>query len=148
MTLPHSYNINLRWTTDRQGKLEAPSLTESLHVATPLPFAGGVDHLWSPEHLFTASVSSCLMTTFLAIAANSKLTFEKFSCEASGKLDQVDGRYLMTEIHLKPIVVISREEDATKTERLLQKAEAACLISNSIKATVHMQPRIEVLKPA
>jgi len=50
-------------------------LDESLDVATPPQFPKGIERVWSPEHLFTAAVNSCLMTTFLSIAENSKLEF-------------------------------------------------------------------------
>ena len=82
------------------------------------------------------------MTTFLAIAENSKLEFTRFHCESKGKLDQVDGKFLMTEIILEPTVTIANEKDRERAERVLSKAEAACLISNSIKSKVTMIPTI------
>ena len=119
-----------------------------MEVATPPPFPKGVEGIWSPEHLFTAAVSSCYMTTFLAVAENSKLAFESFACQASGKLEQVEGKYLMTEILLEPHVVLTHEEDKGKAERVLQKSEAACLITNSIKSTVIVASEILVAKLA
>ena len=146
MNNAHHYNVNLSWQAERQGLLHSSELTSVLEVATPPPFPKGVENIWSPEHLFTAAVSSCLMTTFLAVAENSKLEFESFSCKASGKLEQVEGKYRMTEILLEPQVVLLREEDKGKAERVLQKSEAACLISNSIKSTVIMTPEILIAK--
>ena len=96
------------------------------------------------EHLFTAAVSSCLMTTFLAIAENSKLDFTGFSCKSKGVLEKVDGKYLMTEVILQPIVTIKDEKDRERAERILQKSEAACLISNSIKSKVTMEVTVKV----
>ncbi|MCU0358416.1 MAG: OsmC family protein [Cyclobacteriaceae bacterium] len=148
MTDSHTYTVDLRWNHDRQGTLDSPELVEALKVATPPPFANGVEGIWSPEHLFTAAVSSCLMTTFLAIAGNSKLPFESFDCRASGKLEQVDGKYRMTEVLLEPRLIIPAEEWLPKAERILQKAEAACLITNSINAKVIMRPEISVHQPA
>ncbi len=143
MSLSHNYTVNLTWQRDRQGTLSSAELHQPLEVATPPPFTKGVTGIWSPEHLFTSAVSSCLMTTFLAIAENSKLEFESFICKATGKLEQVDGKYKMSEILLEPRLIISHEEDLAKAERILQKAEAACLISNSITSKVHMTPIIE-----
>ena len=115
-----------------------------IEVATPPEFPKGMPGIWSPEHLFTAAVSSCLMTTFLAVAENSKLNFKHFSCKSSGKLDQVDGKFLMTEVLLEPTLMITDEKDRERAVRVLQKSEAACLISNSIKAKVIMVPTIVV----
>jgi len=83
------------------------------------------------------------MTTFLAIAENSKLAFDQFSCSASGKLEQIEGKYLMTEIILEPILKIPIETSIEKAERILIKSEAACLISNSIKSKVTLKINIK-----
>jgi peroxiredoxin-like protein len=111
-----------------------------IEVATPPEFPKGMPGIWSPEHLFTAAVSSCLMTTFLAIAENSKLAFKDFSCSSKGKLEQVDGKFIMSEIILEPVVTIVDEKDRERAERVLQKSEAACLISNSVKSKITMIP--------
>jgi organic hydroperoxide reductase OsmC/OhrA len=85
------------------------------------------------------------MTTFLAIAENSKLDFKSFTCDSKGKLEQVDGKFLMTEVLLQPVVTITDEAQRERAEKVLTKAEAACLISNSIKSKVTMQPKIVLI---
>lgn len=145
----HIYNVDINWSSDRKGVMCSPELNKEanscIEVATPPEFPKGIPGIWSPEHLFTAAVSSCLMTTFLAIADNSKLDFKSFSCNSKGKLEQVDGKYLMSEITLEPKVTIQNEQDRSKAERILLKSEAACLISNSIKSKIIMNPTIEVV---
>ncbi|MFZ1750645.1 MAG: OsmC family protein [Saprospiraceae bacterium] len=135
----HTYHVDLNWIADRIGEVSSPELLDSIDVATPPPFPKGVDGVWSPEHFFTAAVNSCFMTTFLAIAENSKLEFEKFSCSSEGILGKIDGKYRMTEIILKPKLVITNESDREKAERILIKSEQACLISNSITSSVVLQ---------
>lgn len=147
----HYYNVEVNWNTARKGVMCSPELNSEnanvqgcIEVATPPEFPKGIPGIWSPEHLFTAAVSSCLMTTFLAIAENSKLDFLHFHCKSKGKLEQVEGKFLMTEVILEPTVTIAYEKDREKAERVLQKSEAACLISNSIKSKVSMVPTIQV----
>jgi peroxiredoxin-like protein len=147
----HFYNVDVSWKQDRIGILSSPELNISesadnneIEVATPPEFPKGIPGIWSPEHLFTAAVSSCLMTTFLSIAENSKLAFTHFECKSKGKLEQVDGRFMMSEIILEPSVTIVNESDREKAERILNKSEAACLISNSIRSKVTMIPSIQV----
>ncbi len=132
----HYYNVNLSWIADRKGKMVSPELNDTIEVATPPQFPNGIEGIWSPEHLLTAAVVSCFMTTFLSIAENSKLEFTSFDCPAKGKLEQVEGKFLMTEILMEPTLVITKESDKDRAERILQKSEAACLISNSIKSKV------------
>ena len=139
----HHYQVDLKWIGDRKGEMSSPELSATIEVATPPQFAKGIEGIWSPEHLLTAAVNSCSMTTFLAIAENSKLDFKEFSCTAKGRLEQMDGKFLMTEVVLEPRLLISRETDTEKASRILAKSEAACLISNSIKAKTILQPVID-----
>lgn len=140
----HQYNLDLTWVGDRKGTISSPDFQSTIEVVTPPEFDKGIAGFWSPEHLFTAAVQSCFMTTFLAIAEYSKLEFIKFSCSAEGILEKIDGKFLMTEIILKPVIEISNVEDTSKMERIILKSEAACLISNSITSKVVLQPQILV----
>ncbi|MBD0726036.1 osmotically inducible protein OsmC [Flavobacterium sp. L1I52] len=137
-----TYHVNLNWTSERRGILSSPELNQNIEVATPPPFPHGIAGIWSPEHLLTAAVVSCFMTTFLAIAENSKLEFQNFKCDSKGKIEQIDGKFLMTEIILEPTLEINSENDLAKAQKILAKSEAACLISNSIKSKVAMNPRV------
>lgn len=141
---PHYYQVDLNWISDRKGALSSPDLTQTFEVATPPQFPKGMEGIWSPEHLLTAAVNSCFMTTFLAIAENSKLEFKSFHCTTKGKLEQVEGKYLMTEMIVQPVLGILREEDKERAERILHKSEAACLISNSINAKRSLEVKIHV----
>ncbi|SRX55454.1 OsmC family protein [Aequorivita sp. CIP111184] len=144
----HIYNVVINWKNSRRGIMCSPELNEKngvcIEVATPPEFPKGIEGIWSPEHLFVASVSSCLMTTFLAIAENSTLEFESFSCQAEGKLEMVEGKLMMSEILLKPTVVIHNEVYIDKATRILKKAENACLITHSIKSKVTMEITVKV----
>ncbi len=142
MANEHNYEVNLHWKQDRKGELSSPVLNDRIEVVTPPEFPKGIEGVWSPEHLFTAAVSSCLMTTFLAVAENSKLDFVSFDCKANGKLEMVEGKYMMSEVELLPSLVIKKEEDRERAERILTKSEAACLISNSIKSKIVFKPEI------
>jgi peroxiredoxin-like protein len=147
---PHHYQVNVTWNKDRLGVMCSPELKKNeddnscIQVATPPQFPKGIPGIWSPEHLFTAAVSSCFMTTFLAIAENSKLDFIHFVCKSSGKLEKLDGKLQMTEVTLLPVVTLADEAESERALKVLEKAEAACLITNSIKSTVIMRPEIIV----
>ncbi len=140
----HIYEVSLTWKEGRIGEMESPVLQSKIEVATPPEFENGVHGIWSPEHLYIASVLSCFMTTFLAIAQYSKLEFNSFDCNAKGVLDKVDGKFQMTEIILNPTLVISDETKVDRALRILEKSEKACLISNSIKTEVKLDPTVEV----
>ena len=138
----HKYQVDLKYLNDRKGMISSPVLDQKIDVATPPEFPGGMPGIWSPEHLFTAAVSSCFMTTFLAIAENSNLEFSGLSCPAEGVLGKNEGKYAMTEIILKPVLIIPNEADRERAERIMIKAEKACLISNSITSVIHLEPTV------
>ena len=144
----HQYNVEVNWNRERLGVMCSPEINQitdsCIEVATPPEFPKGIPGIWSPEHLFTAAVSSCLMTTFLAIAENSKLEFLNFRCKSKGKLEKVEGKFLMTEILLEPEVTIENDKNIEKAIRILQKSERACLISNSINSKITMHPTIQI----
>jgi organic hydroperoxide reductase OsmC/OhrA len=148
--MEHDYNVQVTWNEERKGMMCSPDLKLSsgekgcIEVATPPEFPKGIPGIWSPEHLYTAAVGSCLMTTFLAIAENSKLEFTGFDCKSTGKLEQVDGKFLMTEVVLEPHVTVIYEKDRERAKRILERSEAACLISNSIKSRVIVNPVIDL----
>ena len=144
MSDTHNYEVNLQWNNDRKGTLSSPVLPIQIEVATPPEFPKGMTGIWSPEHLFVAAVNSCLMTTFLAIAENSKIEFISFESNAVGIVDKVDGKYAVTEIILKPKLVIPHTQHEDRAKRVLEMSEKACLISNSIKTKITLEPSVEV----
>jgi peroxiredoxin-like protein len=135
------YSTEVEWTGERAGNLRAPVLP-NLRVDAPPEFKGH-EGVWTPEHLFVAAVNSCFMTTFLAIAENSKLEFVSFKANAMGKLEKRDGQgFIMTEIILRPKLVIPNARDAERASRILEKAERNCLISNSVKTEIRLEPEV------
>lgn len=142
--ISHYYNVSVKWDSGRKGILTSPELISNVEVVTPPQFPKGIEGLWSPEHLFVAAVNSCLMTTFLSIAENSKLEYVSFESNAKGKLEMVEGKYMMSEVILEPIITLSDALQKEKAERVLQKSEANCLISNSIKSKIVFNPTVLV----
>ncbi|MGQ0761349.1 MAG: OsmC family protein [Acidobacteriota bacterium] len=138
----YSYTTEVEWTGGRRGDLSAPHLPD-LAVDAPPEFKGH-EGAWTPEHLFVAAVNSCFMTTFLAIAENSKLEFVSFSADAKGKLEKLEGQgFIMTEVVLRPKLLVSHARDLERAGRILEKAEKHCLISNSIKTETRLEPKVD-----
>ncbi len=136
------YDTKVEWSEGRKGGLSSDGFP-FIEVATPPEFKG-VPGIWTPEHLFVSAVNICLMTTFLAIAENSFLSFTSYSCSGKGKLEKVEGKFMISEIELQPKIIVKREKDKEKALRIIEKSEKACLISNSIKSNVILKPEISV----
>ena len=54
----------------------------------------------------------------------------------------MDGKFQVTVITLRPRITLQAGGDAAKAKELIEKAEANCLISNSMKTSVTLEPTI------
>lgn len=138
----YTYKTSLRWEGEKRGTVSTQGKTD-LSVATPPEFKGP-EGIWSPEDLFVASVNICLMTTFLAFIDKPGLVPVAYQSEAEGKLELGSTGFSFTHITLHPTIVVKTEEDSVKARELIEKAEKNCLISNSIKAQIHLEVSIVV----
>ncbi|MFV5701992.1 OsmC family protein [Flavobacterium sp. XS2P12] len=138
----YTYEVNLKWKGKRKGLLSSPVLPQNIEVATPPEFPKGIEEIWSPEHLFIASINSCLLTTFLSIAENSKLQFISFDSKSICNVDMIDGKYTITEIILQPKLVIPYSQKPERARHILEMSEKACIISGAIKANIRLEPEI------
>lgn len=134
------YHTSVRWTEQRKGTISCAGKPD-VAVATPSEFKGH-EGVWSPEDLFVASVNVCVMTTFLAVAERAGLPFASYESTAEGRLELVEGKFQFTVITIKPIITLKAAGDTAKAKELIEKAEANCLISNSMKARVTLEPVI------
>jgi organic hydroperoxide reductase OsmC/OhrA len=98
------------------------------------------DTAWGdPEDMLVASLSSCHMLSFLAIAAKKKVTLDSYQDDAVGFLENEGGKFWMTRVILRPKVVSSA--DATTLAEIHHLAHQACFIANSVKTEVLVEPR-------
>lgn len=98
----------------------------------------GKAELVNPEELFTSSISSCFMLTFLYLAAMKGLTIDEYTATATGVLGKnAEGKMAMTEVTIKPDISFQGEKpDAATLEELYKKAHDTCFISCSVKTKV------------
>ncbi|MGE3820410.1 MAG: OsmC family protein [Isosphaeraceae bacterium] len=97
-----------------------------------------------PEEAFVASISSCHMLTFLAIAAKRRYVLESYRDEAVGVMGKdATGTLAMIRVTLHPEVSFSGENrpDLEELRRLHDQAHHACFIANSVKAEVVVDVR-------
>lgn len=140
----HTYEVNLKWTGKTKGILSSTILPKEIEVATPPEYHKGMEGYWSPEHLLIASINSCLMSTFLTIAENSKLHFLSYESKSICTVELIKEKYILTEIVLKPKVVIPYSQKPERAKHILEMSKNVCLISNAIKTPIRLDPEIIV----
>ena len=138
--LPHHYLVTAEAEAEGTVALKSDSMPQ-LVSAPPAEFGGPGDQ-WSPEHLLVASVADCFILTFRAIARASKLDWETLEASAEGVLDRVDRVTQFTGFTVRATLKVPAGTDEAKAMRLLEKAEGACLITNSMKASCHLEADI------
>ncbi|MFW9960508.1 MAG: OsmC family protein [Candidatus Thorarchaeota archaeon] len=138
----HEYLVKVDWTHDRVGQLIVEGKTQ-VQVSAPPEF-DGPEGIISPEDLFVAAATSCLMTTFVTFTKKLRVEFKSFSCEGLGTLERVEKGFQFTKILLRTKVTVESEEFIPKTERALELAGKYCLVANSMKCPTQHENEVIV----
>jgi organic hydroperoxide reductase OsmC/OhrA len=136
------YQNDLSWKSGLRGTVVSPGKHEIV-VGSPPEFKGE-EGLWSPEELLVAALNTCLMLTFLAYAKHKGLEIASYESHAEGLLENVDGKYRVTQIAVEPRVALKTEGDFERAGKIMASAKEGCFISNSITATVKLTPQFRV----
>jgi organic hydroperoxide reductase OsmC/OhrA len=127
---PHHYAVSA--SAEPQGDVAVASAgLEGLSTAPPAQFDGPGDR-WSPETLLCGALADCFVLTFRAIARASALPWISLDVDVVGTLDREDRQSRFTRFDVQARLRIAADADAEAALRALHKAEAGCLISNSL----------------
>jgi peroxiredoxin-like protein len=137
---PHHYTVHARADSTGDVDLDADRLP-TLRTAPPVEFDGPGDR-WSPETLLCAAVVDCFVLSFRAVARASKLEWQALEASVEGKLDRVEGKSRFTEIVVRATLRVPAGTDHQRAEKLMEKAEQVCLISNSLLAERRLEPTV------
>jgi peroxiredoxin-like protein len=135
-----NYQSRLVWNEGRRGSASIEGKPD-VHFSSPAEFKGEPD-CWSPEDMYVTAASACLLMTFLAYAQREELEMVKYESTAEGALEFVNGRYRFTEVILRPRLTFRTEEDAEIAQMVLEEVHRDCIITNSITASVKLEPEI------
>ncbi len=126
------YNRTHAWKFD--GGIEVKAAAAPAYLGDP----SCVD----PEEAFVASLSSCHMLTFLAIAAKKKLVVDAYVDRAVGVMEKnEDGRLAITRVTLHPKIEFAPgvEVDAETLAHMHHASHEHCFIANSVKTEVTVE---------
>jgi organic hydroperoxide reductase OsmC/OhrA len=119
------------------GLIVTPSASVLDHRDLIIALAAHVD----PEEAFVASLSSCHMLTFLAIACKQKFVLDSYEDEAVGHLEKnADGELAITRVELRPKITWGddRKPSAEELDKIHHAAHESCFIANSVKTEVRV----------
>jgi len=110
--------------------------------ASAAPAYLGNPQLVDPEEAFVASLSSCHMLTFLAIAAKKKFVLDEYVDDAVGVMEKnADGRLAITRVTLRQMLKFSGDKQPTaqEIEEMNHAAHEQCFIANSVNTEVKVE---------
>jgi organic hydroperoxide reductase OsmC/OhrA len=139
------YKAKTTWSSARRGMLSAAG-KPSIVVGSPPEFKGEPD-IWAPEELLVGSLNTCMMLTFLTLAQAQGLTPVGYESEAEGLLENVEGKFRITEVTVRPRVALKGEAEFEPARKAMESVEAHCFIANSISARVTLTPEFVVAPP-
>lgn len=133
------YSRGHEWSFD--GGITVPASSSPQVIRPPLSVVEAVD----PEEALVASVSSCHMLWFLALAAKDGYLVESYEDEAVAEMGKDDrGRIAITRITLRPVVEMTGIElpNEKGLEDLHREAHEKCNIANSLRSEVVVEPKM------
>jgi organic hydroperoxide reductase OsmC/OhrA len=146
----HHYEARLRWTGstglgwegyDRAHSAVAPPAEQEIRLTTGE--AQGDPGILNPEQLVVMAASSCQMLWFLHLAAKARVDVVEYEDNASGLMPEDDEPVRITEITLRPRIVVAGEASEERVRKLVHTAHERCYIANSLKSDVRLEPRVE-----
>ncbi len=134
------YHNKLKWKGMKKADLKFQESKQEIEVATPPEF-GGHENIITPQDLFVSSANVCLMTTLLGTLKNMNIELVSYESEAEGILETVDKLKIFTKIIIRPKIKAKTTEEQIRL--VIQHTEKRCLVMNSMKTQVIIEPKIE-----
>ena len=134
--LSNRYSRAHIWKFD--GGTEAPASASPQIVPLPWSSEENVD----PEEAFVASISSCHMLFYLALASDQGFQIDSYIDNAVGVMARnAEGKYVVSQVTLSPTVIHSGESIPNRAtqESLHHLAHEQCFIANSVKTKVNIE---------
>lgn len=131
---PHHYLATASGESEGSVVVGSEGLPD-LDTQSPPQF-GGPEGVWSPETMLSASVATCFVLSFRAIARASKFEWSSLKCDVEGVLDRPERAAFFTAFNIHAVLTLPSDTKVEMAQRLLEKAEDICLITASLKSEV------------
>lgn len=146
----HRYETRLRWTGstalgwegyDRTHSATAPPAEHEVRLTTGE--SKGDPAILNPEQLLVMAASSCQMLSFLHIAAKARLDVVEYDDAATALMPDDAQPMRITEITLRPRIVVEGQANEERVRNLVQIAHDHCFIANSLNSEMTIDPELE-----
>ncbi len=129
------FPLSIDWAGERRVRAQVEG-KPAVEITPPPVFRGTDPATWSPEDFFVAAAASCLAVTFTGLAERAGLKYRRLHVDADGVCGRRDdGRFGFTRVLLR-LQLETGPADAAEARRLVEQAEASCLVSASLDLPV------------
>ena len=137
-TEPTVHRALVRWDREEDDiRAHTVELAAQRLSASSAPEFGGNADKADPEEMFVASLSSCHMLWFLALARGERVSVTSYEDQPEGMMD--GSRF--TRVVLRPRVVFECDLEEVQLRSLHRCAHERCFIANSVNFPVHVEPQ-------
>jgi len=147
----NTYETRVHWTGstglgwenyDRTHVATAAGAEQEVRVTTGE--SKGDPRILNPEQLVLMAASSCQMLWFLHLAAKARIDVVEYEDSATALMPTDERPVRITEIALRPRIVVAGEASEARVRKLADTAHEHCFVANSLNAQMTLQPTVEV----
>ncbi len=148
----HRYAVACRWfgstgdgyeVYDRGHEVRVSPDAIALRLSADPAFRGEAS-LLNPEQLLVASVVSCQLLSFLAVAARARVDIRAYEDDAEGVMPEEESPLRLTEITLRPRIVVAPGTSEERILHLVDLAHRECYIANSLRTDIRIEPTVVI----
>ena len=142
----HHFQAHLSWHAAAEGPATSTHRVAfegrpTLEVSAAPQYRGDPSRL-NPEELFVTAVASCQLLTYLALAGRAGVVVVSYQDRAEGTLAIADKKMRITEVLLRPTIVVAAGADVAQARSLVTTAHDGCFVANSVACAVRIEPEV------
>ena len=131
------FPVQVRWEGDRLTSARAHG-KDTLHIATPPEFRGGIEGVWSPEDLLVAATASCYALTLVNMAERREIQLDDVRVSGTGHISKRDdGHFGFVAIELDA-EVFTQARSLKAAKAAAEDAKDKCIVGLSLDVPVHV----------
>ena len=138
------YQVDLKCNANQNARVSTVIFNDDIEVSSYSCLKNPNDDAWSAEHLFLAAVESSYMTAFFSTAKHKGIKFKSFKSTARATILLSDEFSEITDIVLKPIVIIEKSSKINKTLKIFTLCKEHSLVIKALKVRLHIFPSVIV----
>ncbi len=140
----HRYALSSRWVKEKIVTIEIDGKPD-FEVATPPDFwSDSPKETISPEDLFLASAVSCYGVSLSGVATRYHADFNSFTVNGTGTLKKGEYGWEFDKIVIFASIIVPTQKDKKRMQKAAERAHRYCVITNSMKCSVHLDYEIIV----